>query len=118
MGKRPTKDTGYTLEFSKFDFDYDGNSAFGHAHQLDLKPDLPFTTSEIIGIDLTHIIHVNEVAAAKGGGAGGGSGGGGGTTSFAPYTSGGGAGNYNITIEFKGTWSQANYNVFVAAADK
>ena len=25
---------------------------------------------------------------------------------------------YNITIEFKGTWNQANYEVFVAAANK
>ena len=118
MRKRPIEETNYTLEYSKFTFDDDvGNSAFGRAHQLDLKPDLPQSTNELIGVDLTHIIHVNDVAAAKGGGAGGGGGGGGGTTSFPSYTSGL-PGGYNITIEFKGTWNQANYDVFVAAANK
>src|SRR5687767_15263975 len=79
-----------------------GNSGFGlgHPRGLDLKPDLPLTTHELVGIDLTHIIHASDVAAAKGGPGGGGGGGGGGGTSFAPYTSGpaNGASGYNITI--------------------
>jgi hypothetical protein len=97
-----------------------GNSDFGHSHQIELRPDLPFSTDKITGVDLTHIIHTNDVAAAKGGpGGGGGGGGGGGTTTFAPYTSGSADGSgYNITIEFKGTWTQDYYNVFVAAANQ
>ena len=92
--------------------------ARGQARGLDLKPDLPFTTDKLAGIDLTHIIHTSDVAAAKGGGSGGGGGGGGGgTSSFAPYTSGL-PGGYNITIEFKGSWTQELYNVFVSSADQ
>lgn len=96
-----------------------GNADFGHARGLDLKPDLPLTTDRVIGIDLTHIIHTSEVAAAKGG-PGGGGGGGGGTSSFAPYTSGPATASagYNITIEFKGSWTQSLYNIFVSAADQ
>ena len=98
----------------------DGVSAVGRgqARGLDLRPDLPLTTDKLVGIDLTHIIHTTDVAAAKGGnGSGGGGGGGGGTSSFAPYTSGQ-PGGYNITIEFKGSWTQDLYNVFVSAADQ
>jgi hypothetical protein len=98
-----------------------GNGDFGRGHPraLDLRPDLPLTTDQIVGIDLTHIIHTKDVAFAKGGGSGGG-GGGGGTTSFAPYTSGPATASagYNITIEFKGSWTQAYYDIFVAAADR
>jgi hypothetical protein len=96
-----------------------GNSEFGQAHSGLLRPDLPHTTSELIGIDLTHIIHTHDVASAKGGGSGGG-GGGGGTTSFAPYTSGPATASagYNITIEFKGSWTQAYYDIFKASADR
>ncbi|HYG29989.1 MAG TPA: leishmanolysin-related zinc metalloendopeptidase [Allosphingosinicella sp.] len=109
----------------EFDFtDYEsenGNSGFGRGHPrgLDLKPELPETTHEVIGVDLTHILHASEVgfSSAKGGG-GGGSGGGGGTT-FAPYTSGPATASagYNITIEFVGTWTQDLYNIFVSSAD-
>jgi hypothetical protein len=117
------------FEFIDFDLDYDGygqgsgNSSFGlgHPRGLDLRPDLPLTTRELVGIDLTHIIHVDDVEAAKGGnGGGGGGGGGGGTSSFAPYTSGPAlaSAGYNITIQFNGTWTQDLYNVFVAAADR
>jgi hypothetical protein len=97
-----------------------GNSEFGHSHNIDLRVDLPETSRQIVGIDLTHIIHVNEVENAKGGGGGGGSGGGGGTSSFAPYTSGPttASAGYNITIEFVGTWTQAYYDIFVASADR
>ena len=100
-----------------------GNSAFGHGRALDLRVDLPLTTDKVVGVDLTHIIHTSEVeaAAAKGGpGGGGGGGGGGGTTSFAPYTSGPATASagFNITIEFKGSWTQEYYNIFVAAADR
>ena len=96
-----------------------GNSEFGQAHQIDLRPDLPFSTDKITGIDLTHIIRTSDVEAAKGGSGGGGGGGGGGTTTFAPYTSGSADGSgYNITIDFKGTWTQAYYDVFVAAANQ
>ena len=51
-----------------------------------------------------------------GGGNGGGGGGGGGGTTFDPYTSGA-EGAFNITIVFEGTWTQALYDIFVAAAD-
>ena len=111
-----------TIDYTKFD-DIAGNSAFGlgHPRGLDLKPELPFTTRDLVGVDLTHIIHTSEVAAAKGGpGGGGGGGGGGGTSSFAPYTSGPATASagYNITIEFKGSWTQDLYNIFVSAADR
>ena len=126
MRKRPIESTGYVLEYSKLEFDSDfGQSAFGlgHPRGLDLRPELPLTTHELVGIDLTHIIHTDDVAAAKGGnggGPGGGGGGGGGGTSFAPYTSGPAAASsgYNITIEFKGSWTEQYYNIFKAAADK
>jgi hypothetical protein len=97
----------------------EGAAGRGNPRALDLRPDLPLTTDQIVGIDLTHIIHTHDVAAAKGGGSGGGSGGGG-TTSFAPYTSGPATASagYNITIEFKGSWTQAYYDVFKAAADR
>ena len=116
------------FSLSEQNFDYsgltgdNGNSSFGMGHPrgLDLKPDLPLTTHEIVGIDLTHIIHTSDVAAAKGGPGGGGGGGGGGGTSFAPYTSGpaNASSGFNITIEFKGSWTQDLYNIFVSAADK
>jgi hypothetical protein len=98
----------------------DGNSDYGRGHPrgLDLKPELPYSTDKLTGIDLTHIIHTNEVAAAKGGGGSGG--GGGGTTSFAPYTSGPATATagYNITIEFVGSWTQAYYDIFVSSANR
>lgn len=114
--------TGDSLDYSSFASD-NGNSDFGlgHPRGLDLKPALPLTTHELVGIDLTHIIHASDVPAAKSGGAGGGGGGGGGgTTSFAPYTSGPATASagFNITIEFKGTWTQDLYNIFVASADR
>lgn len=115
------------FNFEEYHFDYsgfdggNGNSGFGQGHPrgLDLRPELPFTTDELVGIDLTHIIHASDVASAKGG-PGGGGGGGGGTTSFAPYTSGPATASagYNITIEFKGSWTQDLYNIFVSAADR
>jgi hypothetical protein len=98
-----------------------GNSDFGRGHALDLRVTLPQSTDKLVGIDLTHIIYTSDVAAAaKGGPGGGGGGGGGGTTSFAPYTAGpaDGSTGYNITIEFKGTWTQAYYDIFVAAAER
>ena len=105
--------TGYVRE--------DRVSGFGpgHPRALDLRPDLPLTTDQVVGIDLTHIIHTRDVASAKGG-SGGGGGGGGGTTSFAPYTSGPATASagYNITIEFKGSWTQDLYNIFVSSADR
>jgi hypothetical protein len=101
-----------------------GNSAFGREHPrgLDLKPDIPLSGNGVTGIDLTHIIHTTEVAAAKPGGGGGGpggggGGGGGGGTTFAPYTSGD-PGGFNITIEFKGSWTQDLYNIFVSSAER
>ncbi len=96
---------------------FNGNSEFGRGHVIDLRVTLPQSTDKLVGIDLTHIIHTHDVAAAKGGGGGGGTGGGGGgTTTFAPYTSGA-AGGYNITIEFKGSWTQEYYDIFKASAD-
>ena len=118
------------FDFTEYDFAYfgyaadAGNSGFGQGHPrgLDLKPELPITTRELIGVDLTHRIDVSEVEAARGGGGGkpgGGSGGGG--TSFAPYVSGpaNAAAGFNITIEFKGSsWTQALHDIFVVAADR
>jgi len=101
-----------------------GKSEFGlgHPRGLDLRPELPLSTNELTGIDLTHIIHTHEVEGAKGGGGGGpggGGGGGGGGTTFAPYTTAGTAGSvYNITIEFKGSWTTELYNIFVSSADR
>ncbi|HET9811012.1 MAG TPA: leishmanolysin-related zinc metalloendopeptidase [Sphingomicrobium sp.] len=107
-----------------------GNSGFGLAHQghqLDLRVSLPMSTDKLVGVDLTHVIHTNEVADAKGGNGGGGGGhggggggGGGGGTSFDPYTAGpsDGSDGYNITITFSGTWTQALHDVFVTAADR
>ncbi|HYI42624.1 MAG TPA: leishmanolysin-related zinc metalloendopeptidase [Sphingomicrobium sp.] len=91
-------------------------SAAGVGRGIDLRPDLPFTTDRVVGIDLTRIIHVDEVASARGGNGGGGGGGGTGGTTFAPYTSGA-VGAYNITIEFVGSWTQDLYNIFVSSAN-
>ena len=97
-----------------------GNSGFGQGHGrgIELRPEIPDSSGQLIGIDLTHIIHTNDVAAARGGnGGGGGGGGGGGTTSpYAPYTSGD-PGGFNITLTFQGSWTQDYYNIFVAAAE-
>ena len=113
--------TEQDLDFSAYASEH-GNSAFGKGHPrgLDLKPELPFSTHELVGIDLTHTIHTSEIAGAKAVGAKPGGGGGGGGTSFAPYTSGPATASagYNITIEFKGSWTQDLYNIFVAAADR
>ena len=109
--------------FELLDYDSDnGNSGFGldHPRGLDLRPEIPLTTRDVVGVDLTHTRYADEVAYAKGGGSGGGSGGGGGgTVSFAPYTSGPATASagYNITIEFKGSWTQAYYDIFVKSAD-
>jgi hypothetical protein len=111
--------------FIDHEFDYSGFdrgdriSGLGQSHALDLRPELPLTTHDIVGIDLTHRIDASDLPYARAGGGGGG-GGGGGTTSFAPYTSGPATASsgYNITIEFKGTWNQDLYNIFVQAADK
>ena len=116
------------MRTGRFDFTHDfsgtGSSSFGQsqgqARGLDLRPDIPFSTDKLVGIDLTHIIHT-DFAAAKGGPGGGGGGGGGGGTTFAPYISGSanGTAGFDIKIEFVGTsWTQALYDVFVSAADK
>jgi hypothetical protein len=115
----------------RFDFSaYDngvGNSGFGQAHGpgIDLRPQLPQTTTDLIGVDLSHRIDMGDLfgpgfAAAKGGGSGGGGGGGGGGTGFTPPTyTAGAAGGYNITIEFKGSnWTTDLYADFRAAADR
>jgi len=98
-----------------------GFASQGSGHDLDLRVTLPQSTDKVVGVDLTHIIHTDEVAAAAKGGSGGsgGGGGGGGSTSFGPYTSGPSdpSAGFNITIEFKGTWTQDYYNIFKAAAD-
>ncbi|HEX5379333.1 MAG TPA: hypothetical protein VFW47_12200, partial [Phenylobacterium sp.] len=109
------------FDFASFD-NGTGNSGFGLAHGpgIDLRPELPQTTGDLIGIDLSHRIDTSEIASASasGGGKGGGGGGGGsgGGTSFANYTTHASA--YNITIEFKGTWSQSLHDVFTSAADR
>ena len=121
MGNGRFDFTGYDLDYSGV-ASVNGNAEFGRGHPrgLDLKPELPLTTDELIGIDLTHRIDASEVAYAKGGPGGGGGGGGGGGSSFAPYTSGPSTASagYNITIEFKGSWTQDLYNIFVEAADR
>lgn len=111
------------FDFSQFDNGV-GASGFGLAHGagVDLRPTLPTTTPELIGIDLTHRIDVADIANAAGGGSGkpgGGGGGGGGGASFAPYTSGpvNAAAGYNVTIEFKGSWTQSLHDIFTRSAD-
>jgi hypothetical protein len=104
-----------------------GHSGFGLAHGpgIDLRPILPDTTPDLIGMDLTHTIHTSDIGApgefpaAKGGHGGGpGGGGGGGGGSFADYTAGA-SGGYNITIQFQGSnWTDALHAEFVKAADR
>ena len=114
----------FYFDESRFDFNrFDGGTAFGHGHArgLDLRPELPLTTHELIGLDLTHTIHTSDVAAARGGPGGGGGGGGGGGMTFANYISGPADAHsgFNITIEFKGTsWTQALHDIFVTTADR
>ena len=91
--------------------------AQGQGRGIALRPDVPFTTDEIVGIDLTRIIHVDEVAAAKGGNGGGGGGGGGGTTTTFPDYTSGAAGGYNITIQFVGSWTQELVDIFISSAN-
>ena len=94
-----------------------GGANPGLGRGIDLRPEIPASTDRVVGIDLTRIIHVDEVASARGGNGGGsGSGGTGGTTTFPAYTSGA-AGGYNITIEFVGSWTQELYNIFVQSAN-
>ncbi|HEX8642314.1 MAG TPA: leishmanolysin-related zinc metalloendopeptidase [Allosphingosinicella sp.] len=115
MYKRENSVTGYQREAG------DPGVGRGQARGMDLRPELPQTTREIVGVDLTHTVYTTDVAAsAKGGSGGGGSGGGGTTTTFAPYTSGPATASagYNITIEFKGSWTQAYYDIFKASADR
>lgn len=102
-----------------------GNSGFGLAHGPGhlIKPELPLSTTDLLGVDLTHVIHTSDVAYAKGsnGGGGGGKPGGGGGSTFDAinYTSGSADGSgFNITIEFKGTWTESLYNTFITAADQ
>jgi len=73
------------------------------------------------GLDVI-VLGTAGVEAARGGNTGGGSGGGGSGGGgsgglLSSYTSGA-PGAYNITISFKGTWTTAFQNVFVAAADR
>lgn len=110
------------FDFSAYDSDQ-GNSGFGRGHPrgLDLKPELPLTTHELIGIDLTHRIDLSEVASAMGGGGAAAKPPGGGGSSFPNYTAGpaNAASGFNIVIEFKGTsWTQALHDVFVVTADR
>src|SRR5690349_8768606 len=117
-------DMSERFDFASFDNGV-GNSGFGLAHGrgIDLRPELPQSTRDLIGVDLTHRIDVSDIdwAAAAGGGGGkpggGGGGGGGGGLSFSPYTTTASA--YNITVEFKGSaWTQGLHDVFVSAADR
>lgn len=81
----------------------------------------------IAGMPGPDIIQVKDTitssAKGSGGGGGGGRGGGGGGSSggstglLTTYTSGS-PGAYNITINFKGTWTTAFQNTFIAAADR
>ena len=112
------------MRAEKIDFTRDGsgsgNSSFGHSQNLDLKADIPFSTDKIHGIDLTHTIY-SDMVAARGGPGGPGGGGGGGGTTFSPYISGSanGTAGFDIQIDFIGSsWTQALHDVFVSAADK
>jgi hypothetical protein len=88
------------------------------------RPEIPLTTKDVIGIDLTHVIHTSDIAPSSakpgGGSGGGGGGGGGGGTSFAPYIAGGanGTAGFDITINFSGSnWTQSLHNAFTSAAN-
>ena len=92
----------------------------GQARAMDLRPEIPFSTDKIVGIDLTHVIH-SDFAAARGGPGGGGGGGSGGGTAFPSYISGAadGKAGFDIQIDFVGTsWTQPLHDVFVSAADR
>jgi hypothetical protein len=111
------------FDFASFDNGGPGNSEFGQAHGpgVDLRPDLPQSTPELIAMDLTQRNHTSEIdwSAASGGPAGkhgGGGGTGGGGLTFSPYTTTASA--YNITIQFNGTWTQDLHDVFTSAADR
>src|ERR1044072_3407542 len=115
------------FDFTRNEFDFTaldnghGNSGFGLGRALDLRPELPLTTHDLVGIDLTHRIDWSEVASAQGGGGRPGGGGGGGGMTFSNYVSGPADAHsgFNITVEFKGTsWTQALHDIFVVAADR
>jgi len=109
----------------RFDFsayaDGPGNSGFGKAHGpgIDLRPELPQSTPDLFAVDLSHRIDVADLGlpAAKGGG-GGGPGGGGGGTTYPDYTTAVAGSAYNITIQFKGAFTQAAHDIFVASANR
>ncbi|VVT19862.1 hypothetical protein [Erythrobacter sp. EC-HK427] len=84
--------------------------AFGRKQQVEDVNLVREIDVEHFGVDLANA----KPGGTPGGGGGGGDGGGG--TTFSPYTSGA-AGAFNITIVFEGTWTQALYDIFVAAAD-
>ena len=81
----------------------------------DPAPILPTVSQHHIGQDLIFVDTGFDFA--KGGSGGGSSGGTTGGFIATPYTAGGAATNYNITIQFKGTWTEDLYNGFKAAAD-
>jgi hypothetical protein len=108
------------FDFASFSNGAAGNSEFGQAHGPghDLRPELPQSTPDLTGVDLTHTIHTFDVASAQGGQGGPGGGGSGGLT-FANYTTPGAANSsYNITIQFKGTWTQEAHDIFVSSANR
>ncbi len=88
-------------------------------------PAIGAVLQEVILVDLTRSLAAGDLglsaagsSAAKGKPVGGGGSGGGETGgTVSSYTSGA-AGGYNVTIQFKGTWTATLQNVFKAAADR
>jgi hypothetical protein len=102
-----------------------GNSDFGHLHGpgVDLKPDLPTTTTDLRGVDLTETIYTDDVATLSGGahvnGGGGGTASLTATSSYADFTSKVAGSAYNITIHFDGSnWTSAEHQAFIDAANR
>src|SRR5690242_20646470 len=112
------------FDFGAFDNGI-GNSGFGQAHGpgIDLRPELPTTTADLRGVDLTHTLYTDEVSSLSGGahvnGGGGGTASVTGTSGYADYTTKVAGSAYNITIHFDGTnWTSAEHQAFVDAANR
>ena len=102
-----------------------GNSDFGHVHGpgVDLKPELPTTTTDLRGLDLTSTVYTDDIASYSGGSKVTGGGGAGGSTSgtsgYGDFTTNIAGSSYNITIHFDGSnWTVAEHQAFIDAANR
>lgn len=111
------------FDFSAFDNGV-GNSGFGQAHGpgIDLRPTLPTNSPQLTGVDLSHTVFTDDIAALSGGSkvaGGGGAAVSGGGSSYGDFTSSVAGSSYNITIHFEGSnWTAAEHQAFVDAANR